>query len=451
MRQLNGFTGKTSTPSQRTALNHLANIGVGLAFCLVASTAHSTSLMDIHNLAIANDPQYKASQARLAASQEALPQSTANFLPSLSARASHTENTDSDIDASNSYSVTLDQTIYQYGNFVQRRYAESAVAQAEANFRSAEQGLILDVATAYFTVLAAQDNLEFAEAEKQSNARQLDQTKQRFDVGLVAITDVHESQAAYDISVARSIEAQNLLDSTRETLRELTGSYHEDLDVLGKALPLVPPSPDNLQAWTDMALNQSPNLLAAIHATEQAKENVNAQRADNYPNFNLNLTHSHFDGGGTDAFGNVYSTDTDSTTAMLSVNVSLYQGGLTQSYIKQAREFLRQSRENQEQTRRAVQRVVRNAYRGVLSGISRVKALKQALVSSQSALRAAEAGYEVGTRTTVDVLVARRNLFSAQRDYSKSRYDFILDNLRLNQAAGSLTASNLKTYSDLLH
>jgi len=398
--------------------------------------------MDIYNLAVANDPQYKASQASLAAAKEALPQSTANFLPTLNASASHVKDFDSDTDSFNRYSIALKQSIYEHGNFVERRSAESFVAQAEANFHSDEQSLVFDVATAYLTVLAFQDNLEFAEAEKASNARQLDQTKQRFDVGLVAITDVHESQAAYDISVARSIEAQNLLDSTRERLRELTGSYHEDLDVLGKELPLLPPSPDNLQAWTDMALNQSPNLQAAIHATERAKEDVNAQRSDNYPSVDLTVLHSDNDRDDLEI--------TDSTSAVLGVSVSLYRGGLTQSYIKQAREFLRQSRENQEETRRAVQRVVRNAYRSVLSGISRVKALKQAVVSSESALRAAEAGYEVGTRTTVDVLVARRNLFSAERDYAKSRYDFILDNLRLHQAAGSLTADNLKTYSDLL-
>jgi outer membrane protein len=128
----------------------------------------------------------------------------------------------------------------------------------------------------------------------------------------------------------------------------------------------------------------------------------------------------------------------------------LYRGGSTKSGIAQAREYLKRSLQFLEQTRRSTQRTVRNAYRGVLSGISRVKALKQALISNQSALRAAEAGYEVGTRTTVDVLVARRNLFSAQRDYAQSRYNYILDTLRLQQAAGSLTSANLKTVSDWL-
>ncbi|MDT8382834.1 MAG: TolC family outer membrane protein [Gammaproteobacteria bacterium] len=434
-----------TSSSHTTPCNRLANLGLGLTLCLIASSAHSESLMAIHSLAVGNDPQYKAAEAGLAAAQEALPQSRANFLPSLRASASHTEDFDSSIDAYNSYSLALRQPIYEHGSFVQRRSAKSAVAQAEAVFRGAEQALIVDVASAYFNVLSAQDNLQFAEAEKRSNARQLDQTQQRFDVGLVAITDVHESRAAYDISVAQAIEAQNLLDAAGESLREITGRYHDSLDTLSEDMPLVPPTPIDLQDWTELALTQNPDLLAAMQATEQAEENVNAQRSDHYPTVDLSLVHSDTD---SDRF--IAGTDTDSTTATLSLNLALYSGGRTQSSITQAREFLKQSRQALEQARRSTQRTVRNAYRGVISGISRVKALKQALVSSQSALRAAEAGYEVGTRTTVDVLVARRNLFSAQRDYSQSRYNYLLDTLRLQQAAGSLTTQNLKTVSDWL-
>jgi outer membrane protein len=418
---------------------------LSLALGLAASSAQAASLMEIYSLAIGNDPQYKSAQAGLAAAKEAMPQSTANFLPSLDVSARHTENSDSDIGSSDSASITLTQPLYRNGSFVQRRTAKSVVTQAEADFQSAQQALIIDVAQAYFNVLAAQDNLEFAEAEKQSNARQLDQTKQRFDVGLVAITDVHESQAAYDISVAQSIEAANNLDSAKEALREITGTYPENLAALGDEVPLLQPEPNDLKAWTDMALNQNPALLSAQQGTEQAKEAVNAQRADNYPTLDLVLDHSEYDSDFTTA-----TTTSDSTTATVQLSLSLYAGGRTSSYITQAREYLKQSQQALEQTRRTTQRTVRNAFRGVLSGISRVKALKQALVSNQSALRAAEAGYEVGTRTTVDVLVARRNLFSAQRDYAQARYNYLLDTLRLKQAAGNLAANDLKTVGDWL-
>jgi outer membrane protein len=417
---------------------------VGLA--MAASTAHAASLMEIYNLAVGNDPQYQSAQAGLAAAKEALPQSTANFLPALSAGASHTENSDSDVGSTDTASITLTQPLYRNGSFVQRRSAKSVVTQAEADYQSAEQSLIIDVAQAYFNVLAAQDNLEFAEAEKASNARQLDQTQQRFDVGLVAITDVHESQAAYDISVAGAIEAANNLDSAKEALREITGSYPENLATLGDNLPLQLPEPNDLKAWTDMALANNPALHSAEQSTEQAREYVNAQRSGNYPTLDLVVNHSQ---SNTD--NPFLSATTDSTTATVQLNISLYEGGRTSSYITQAREYLKQSQQALEQTRRATQRTVRNAYRGVLSGISRVKALKQALISNQSALRAAEAGYEVGTRTTVDVLVARRNLFSAQRDYAQSRYNYLLDTLRLKQAGGDLTSTDLKIVSDWLH
>lgn len=422
-------------------------LNIGLILALTASTAHAASLMEIYNLAVGNDPQYKSAQAGLAAAKEALPQSTANFLPSISASASHSEDSDSDVGSSDILGLTLTQPLYRNGSFVQRRSAKSVVTQAEADYQSAEQGLIIDVAQAYFNVLAAQDNLEFAEAEKRSNARQLDQTQQRFDVGLVAITDVHESQAAYDISVAGAIEAANNLDSAKEALREITGSYPQDLATLGENMPLQLPEPNDLKAWTDMALANNPALHSAEQSTEQAREYVNAQRSGNYPTLDLIVSHteSNYDSPV------LSSTTSDSTTATVQLSMSLYEGGNTSSLITQAREYLRQSQQALEQTRRSTQRTVRNAYRGVLSGISRVKALKQALISNQSALRAAEAGYEVGTRTTVDVLVARRNLFSAQRDYAQSRYNYLLDTLRLKQAGGSLSATDLKTVSDWLH
>lgn len=424
----------------------LTRIALGLVFSFAASTASSESLMEIYNLAVGNDPQFKAAEAGREAAKEALPQSTSNFLPTISASASHSEDSDSDVGSSDQVSIDLTQPLYRRGSFVERRRAKSAVTQAEAEYQVAEQALILAVAKAYFDVLSAQDNLEFAEAEKRSNARQLDQTQQRFDVGLVAITDVHESRAAYDISVAQAIEAANRVDSAKESLREITGRYHEGLAALSDNVPLVPPTPNDLQDWTEKALAESPSLKAAEANTEQAKEFVESQRSGNYPTLDLFVNHSE---NKTD--NPLYPSSSDSTSATVRLNVPIYEGGLTSSRITQAREYLRQSRQFLEQTRRTTQRDVRNAYRGVLSGISRVKALKQALISNQSALRAAEAGYEVGTRTTVDVLVARRNLFSAQRDYSQSRYNYLLDTLRLQEAAGSLTSSNLKTISDWMN
>ena len=423
--------------------NHrVLKLGTGLALSIFIQASHGSSLMEIYNLAIGNDPQYLAAKANLAAAQESLPQSTANFLPSLTASANHTENEDSTIESSDSYSLTLSQPIYQHGSFVQRRKAKSTVSQAESDFSSSEQSLTLAVAKSYFGVLSAKDGVDFAEAEKRANARQLDQTKQRFDVGLVAITDVHESRAAHDISIAEAIAARNDLDSAKESLREITGRYHEQLDSLDEDIPLFPPEPASLEEWTELALLENTALKAAQEITIQARENVDAQKSDHYPTLGLIVDHTNTTAG---------AVETDNTTAIVNLSLNLYRGGSTSANTRQAREFLKASRQSLEQTKRSTQAQVRNAYRGVISGISRVKALKQAMISSQSALRAAEAGYDVGTRTTVDVLVGRKNLFRAQRDYAQARYNYLTDKLTLYQSAGTLTADHLKEITQWMH
>jgi outer membrane protein len=406
---------------------------------LGAGAVHSETLVDVYNLALGNDPQFKGAQAGLKAAQEALPQSRANFLPSVDFSANYTENSDKDIDPYQSYSLSLRQPLYRQGNFVQRRTAESSVSQAESEFKAVELALIIDVADAYFGALSARDRLEFANAEKAADARQLEQTKQRFDVGLVAITDVHESQAAYDLSVAQAIAAQNDLDSSQERLREITGQYIDSLALLGETMPLLTPEPADLKQWTDTALTQNPTLKAAEESTQQARENISLQRSDNHPTLDFVVNYTNSDS----IFASSQGTD-DNTTASLQLGMNLFRGGATSSATRQAREQYNQSNEVLEEQRRATQREVRNAYRGVLSGISRVQALKQAVVSNQSALRAAEAGYEVGTRTTVDVLNARRNLFGAQRDYAQARYDYLLNTLRLKQSAGTLQAEDVQ-------
>ncbi|MCK4586510.1 MAG: TolC family outer membrane protein [Gammaproteobacteria bacterium] len=431
-------------------------LGTGLALSVVIQVSHSASLMEIYNLAVSNDPQFLAAKANLAAAQEALPQSTAAFLPTLRAGAytNQIDNSDKTLDSnSNGYTITLTQPIYRHGSFVQRRSAKSSVAQAESDFSSADQNLTLAVAKSYFGALSAQDGLDFAEAEKRANARQLDQTKQRFDVGLVAITDVHESRAAHDFSVAEAIAARNDLDSARESLREITGSYHEQLDSLDEDIPLLPPQPASMEVWTELALEKNTVLNAAHEATKQARELVKAQQSNHYPTLDLTISHGNNTTTLTNPAPTVIddTTDSDNTTASLNLDLALYEGGRTNANTRQARELLKASRQSLEQTRRATQRQIRNAYRGVLSGISRVRALKQARVSSQSALRAAEAGYEVGTRTTVDVLVARKNLFAAQRDYAQARYNYLIDKLSLYQAAGTLNADHLNEITQWMH
>ena len=426
-----------------------------LALSLISTTIHSESLMDIYNLAEGNDPATQQAKANHSASLEALPQSRANFLPSLNFSASRFE-TNQDVsksafssggssDFSNTdYSLDLSIALYRKGNYIARRLAKHSVSRADAEYQVVQQNLLLTVATAYFDILARRDDLTFARAEKIAIKRQLEQTQQRFDVGLVAITDVHESQARYDLTIAEEILAQNKLDNLNEALRTITGRYHDKLNALTDNLSLVRPNPEDIEQWTKTALEQNPAMLATQATLKESQENVANQRSGHYPTLDLNASRSYSDRGG------IFSSTTDTNAIGLTLNVPIYAGGRTSSQVREALHFLTAAQQALEKQRRDTQRKVRDAYRGVLSGISRVKALKQALVSNQSALRAAEAGYEVGTRTTVDVLLSRRNLFSAQRDYAQSRYDYILNTLRLKQAAGLLDIASLKAINSWL-
>jgi len=431
-----------------------------LAGLLGTQAAMAETLMDIYKLAKQNDPQFKAAQASLESTRQLRDQSKGRFLPSLdlaasSSRSDYTPTTTtgpttitgtSNTTTSTSYSATLTETLFNYGNFVYNRQTELSVKQAEENFRAESQNLIIRVADRYFGVLSALDNLEFSKANKKAIERQLEQTKQRFDVGLVAITDVHEAQARYDSTVAENIAAENALDSAYEALRQLTGKYLKQLSTLKGTVPLEPPQPNNIDKWTKLALDQNPLVQANQFAVQYAQESVKAQRAGYYPNVQVNASYS--DNTTDISGGSTY--DTSGTSVGISMSLNLYNGGRTSSAVKKAQYDLSYAQENLESVQRQSQHDVRNAYLNVIAGVSRVKALKQAVVSSESALKASEAGFDVGTRTTVDVLLARQNLFDARRNYSQSKYTFITDTLRLKQAGGELAEDDLNKINALL-
>jgi outer membrane protein len=421
--------------------NSLAALITLLAFALTTS-AFGANLTEIYNLALENDPQLKQAEAVFEAAKEAENQVGANFKPQLGAGASlsKTEFDDGDRTVAD-VSLALNQNLYNETYNVQRRLAKSTIAQADVEFQANRQALALRVADAYFGVLAAEDTLAFARSEKESVGRQLEQTKQRFEVGLLAITDVHESQARYDLIVAQEIEAENQLNAARETLRTITGQYHEDLAMLIENTPLLTPEPADINAWTNSALNQNLAILAAQQEAEQARENINLARAPRYPTVGAFLNYEH---ANTDVNGIASSNlDGNATTLGVQLDWTLYDGGRINANVNAARQNEIAAIQGLETIKRDAQLQVRNAYLGVLSGIGRVNALKQAVISSQSALQATEAGYEVGTRTTVDVLDARSALFGAQRDYAQARYTYILNTLRLKQAASQLTVNDL--------
>ncbi|HEB86256.1 MAG TPA: type I secretion protein TolC, partial [Gammaproteobacteria bacterium] len=259
-----------------------------------------------------------------------------------------------------------------------------------------------------------------------------------------AITGVYEAQSRYDQSVAQTIAAKNLLAISRENLHEVIGQYPKNIAPLSAKTPLLRPQPEDIDQWAKIASQQSLSLIAAEKAMQIAREEINRQRAGQYPTLDLvaSRTESITEGGAFVAFTGKKQTD---TRIGLELNVPIYQGGLISSKTRQAVYQYNRAKELYERQRRTTENKTRSAYLNVESNISQVLAYKQALKSSRTALQATETGYKVGTRTTVDVLNSRREVFRAERDYAKSRYAYILETLTLQQAAGTLSDTALKT------
>jgi len=417
---------------------------------LLSFSSIAEDLLSVYKLAIQNDPLFRGAQAEYHAQLESKTQSIALLLPTLSASAHYTDHNDEITITgvaipykykSNGYNLNLTQPLYRHENYVGLNQANAQVAKALATFENAKQDLIIRVATRYFAVLAAEDNLEFAEAERKSIGEQLIQTQQRFNVGLIAITDVHEAQARNDQAVASAIVAENLLAISHEILREITAQYISTLAFLSTKHPLVKPEPADINLWVKTANNQNALLIASRKSVDVAVAEVSRQSAGHYPTLDLTANHTYTDYD--DGFpGGALEQDNNSIS--LQLTVPLYQGGLVSSRTREAAHRLTQSREKLEQQKRATERQTRNSYLSVIANISQVKALKQALASSLIALEATQAGFEVGTRTVVDVLDSQRNLFRARRDYAQVRYNYVLETLRLKLAAGTLSKRDVE-------
>jgi outer membrane protein len=415
-------------------------------------------MLSVYQLAVESDPQLQAAKAAYQATLEVIPQNRAALLPNLGAtgvvtRDRYHNRNPAAGEPENSYATNktfgaqLTQAIYQRESFLKLEQANSVVAQSKAQLTAAEQDLILRVATRYFLVLGAQDNLVFVKGDKDAIARTLDQAQQRFDVGLSAITDVLEARARYDIAVSDEINAEKLLADAREALREVTGVEPGTLEILRPEIPLIPPDPAVEEQWVTVATDQNPLLLAARAATETARQEIDIQRAGHYPTLDLTADYAwrNNDFGG---FG--ISQERNDSSIGVQMTLPIYTGGLISANTRQSQHQFTQAQETQVQQRRATERQARDYFRGVMTGISKVTALKQAVLSNEKALEAAEAGFDVGTRTIVDVLDTQRDLLSAKRDHARSRYDYLLDVLRLKQAAGSLEEDDLRLINALL-
>jgi outer membrane protein len=424
---------------------------------LLSLPIQAENLLDVYKTALENDPTYLAAYSEYRAVLESKNQRVAPLLPSLNLSAQYSDNkteyrtTNEEYDYTETgYNLNLNQAIFRYDYWVALRQSNLQVTQAEANFSNARQALIQRVTERYLEVLAAGDNLTFAKGEMEAIGEQLNQTKQRFEVGLSAITDVHEAQARYDQAVAQNIEAENLLANTKENLREVTGRYYEYLAILSEKSPLVAPNPQDINAWLDVAKERSLALIAAEKAMQIAQEEISRNRAGHFPTLDLVASIGYTETDGETLISPATGREIDDSRIGLQLNLPLYEGGRVSSLTQEAAYRYQQAKDLYEQQRRATERETRSSYLNVLANISSVRAFAQALVSSKTALEATEAGYEVGTRTAVDVLNSRREVFRAERDYARSRYTYIQQTLRLKAAVGTLTEQEIMAINNWL-
>jgi outer membrane protein len=444
----------TPSPRRRALIVLAATLGV-------TGPAPAHDLMRVYEQARDQDMRFQAARYARDAAVQVRPQARAALLPqvvgSYGYQDQHEDGTEGfgglpeqPVDRDSEYralTVTLDQTVFDWAAFKRFDQAGDQVALAHAQFRSAEQDLLLRTTETYFGVLSADDNLRFARAEKSALERQLDQAQRRFDVGLSAITDVQEAQARYDLTTAQEIAFEQQLASAREALREITGPGTEALSTapLQPEIPLRLPEPPAAEAWLAAAREGNLELVAARLEAQIADKGVAVARAGHYPTVGAQAQFQD-----AEADGGRFTGETETETLGVQVRVPIFSGLATQSRVDEARARHEQVKAQREGTQRAVERATRDAWLGVQSGAARVKALRQAVVSSTTALEASETGLEVGTRTAVDVLNAQSALYSAQRDYARARYDYLLSVLRLKAAAGTLGPEDVAQIDALL-
>ena len=418
-----------------------------LLLLLGCGAVHAADLATVYREAARTNPQLAAAAAALQAVRESRPQAMAGLLPNIAAtgvidqtRQKNLNDPKTVEDVTNKVaSLDLVQPLIRYDRWIQLAQADSEIARAEAQYLAAQQELMVQVAERYFNVLDAQDNLEFAEAEKSAIGRQLDQATQRFEVGLIAITDVKAAQARYDLSVSQEIRALSQLVEAKDALREIAGEYYDELSLLTPDLELAQPNPASPDAWIEQARQQNLSVLAAQAAAESARQEIRRQRAGHYPTLDLNASTMYFDRD----FGGVVPQERNDSTIGLQLSIPIYEGGAVNSRTREAQSRFQESQQLLQQQVRAAELETRNAFRGIRTDIAQVKALAESLRSTEIAVEAEEAGFEVGTRTIVDVLNSQREYYLARLNYARARYLYVVDQLRLKKAAGILSEDDL--------
>lgn len=431
-----------------------ALLGMTVAATL-AGPVRASDLLEVYNQAKGYDAQFAAAKAALEAGKEKGPQGLAGLLPNVAGsantfwnRAEITQTNDLFTFNSNGWTVQLTQPIFRWQNWEAYKQGELQVVQAEATFGAAGQDLVVRVAQAYFDVLQAGDNLEFVKANKTAIAEQLAQAKRNFEVGTATITDTNEAQARFDLAAAQEIAAVNDLEVKQRALQLLIGDVPATLTPLRSTLQIDSPAPNNMDEWVARAQDENFQVRAQQAAVEIAKREIERQRAGHYPTVDL--------------VGNV-SNNTNQNLAILAprrtvdqtqigvqIALPIFSGGSVLSRTREASALYDKSRSDLDNVRRSAILDARRSFLNVSNGLAQVKALEQALVSSETSLQSNRVGYEVGVRINLDVLNAVQQVFSTKRDLAKARYDTIINGFRLKQAAGNLTEDDIQRANALL-
>jgi outer membrane protein len=420
----------------------------------------AANLIDVYNLALENDPTFKAAYTQYLSQREALPQARAALLPQLTFQAQTGRHADAvrlvhnydvqDTYNSNQWTLNASQAIFNGYAWQAINQAEASVKAALATYNDATQDLILRTSQAYFDILLARDSLQFALAKKRANARQLEQAKQRLKVGLDSITDVYQAQAAFDQSVAQVIEAENQLSNTHDALSKLTNQTGTPIaDCHNDKMPISEPNPHHVDAWITTSLKQNYTLLSATYTLQAARDNIKAQSGKNWPIFAIagttTTTHDDIKNNTLSAFNTFDTPNKQSTSSIaLTVNIPIFQGGLLVSQTRQADYQFQTKAQNVEKIVRDITANTRITFNSIIAGISRTKADRQTLLSQQKALESVQAQYDSGTRTLNDVVDAQEKLYEAQEQLAVDQYALLIATLRLKYLAGTLSVLDLQ-------
>ncbi len=437
----------------RTASILIATLFAGTT----ANSVYATNLLDVYRDARDQDPVYASARASAQAGKEAYPQARAGLLPNVNLSGAYNRNERETNGApkfdfnSKSYTLSLTQPLFRVQNWIVAAQADWQVKQTDAVFADAEQNLILRAAQAYFDVLLAQDNVALSGAQKTAFSEQLAQAKRNFEVGTATIVDTYDSQARFDLAGAREIADQNDLEIKKRALQQLIGKLPAGLSPLKDGVSLTLPQPTNMDEWVKSAEETSP-VIAQFRATyEIASRDVTRNKAGHLPTLDLVGTYSDSRSPSINSLGTVGpQLSTKSTQIGLQLTFPLFQGGGTQSRIRQSLSLREKAEQDLENTKRTVAQNVRQNYLGVTNGVAQVKAFEAALVSSKSSLDSTILGREVGVRTNVDILNAQQQLFQARRDLQQARYNTILSQLKLKSAVGRLQEDDVAEVNRLL-